>query len=78
MKWQPWIDYKKDAEVLDIEDPPCKACKHFRPIRTYGRNGVFDSVKLCHVRDSGGGGAEMEADFSCYESHQPIGKKTND
>lgn len=64
MKWQPWIDFKKDADsdIPEIKEPPCKTCTFFRPQRRYLHDGSFDGVQLCHKP----GGPER--DFSCYKN----------
>lgn len=67
MDWQPWRDYETPpnvvkVEILDIPEPPCKNCVHWRPQRLYldtDKGVIFDGVKLCHSPD-------MVSDFSCY------------
>ena len=61
MKWQPWEDYKNVKPVeLDIKEPPCKHCRHFKPSIITNRHGEFDGVVICCNDD-------MYHDFSCYE-----------
>lgn len=65
MEYRPWIDFKKDIEILDIEAPPCKDCDFWRPHRRYVGT-RFDGVTLCARRDLSRGNGGMEEDFSCY------------
>ncbi len=60
MKWDPWNEFEKDAEVLPIKEPPCKDCDYWKPIRCYGKDGSFDGIICCHAPE------DMEVDFSCY------------
>jgi len=67
MNWQPWIDYEKGVEPLDVAGPPCAHCKFWKPqhmymyIATVGN--VFDGVRMCVAE-------EMEHDFSCYAERE--------
>lgn len=60
--WEPWEEFKEDLEVLPIDEPPCKHCKHWRPLRTYNWNGEFNGLVLCHFS------GKRPCDFSCFES----------
>lgn len=62
MKWQPYIDFKKDCEILPVTEPPCKFCIYWKPIRRYDHAGRYDGVQMCGKR-------EMINDFSCYEQN---------
>ena len=61
------MTYKKDQEILDIEEPPCRYCKHWTPQRKYrtvpGVGVIYDGLMLCSAED-------MYHDFSCYQSKQ--------
>jgi hypothetical protein len=70
MKWKPWIDFKKDIEILSISCPPCTECRYFKPRREYDKCGIYSGVVLCNTP------REMEQDFSCYrEEGDPIDRK---
>lgn len=58
--WNPWIIYEKELDPLPIEEPPCKNCKHFRPMRRYFET-KFEGVRLCHAN-------KMHSDFRCFEN----------
>ena len=48
---------------LDISEPPCRHCEHFKPtveVSASGGKPVYSGVALCHSK-------EMYHDFSCYE-----------
>ncbi len=65
--FNPWDDFEKDPEILPIEDPPCKYCKHWRPQRIYREDilgSVFDGVRLCWSDN------DPEHDFSCFKSKE--------
>jgi hypothetical protein len=52
MNWQPWKDYEKSVEPLDIVGPPCIHCKFWKPQRTYeyvrcGRRGLCGGEFVC-------------------------------
>lgn len=62
MKYQPWVDFEKECEVLNIPTPPCPNCMHYKPQRIYTNtiNGcMYEGVTLCH-------NDQMEHDFSCF------------
>ncbi len=68
-KFAPWEDKYDFPQLpkLDIKDPPCKHCKHWKPqVRYYqNKDGLhFDSVRLCWKVDYNDG--HMQADFSCF------------
>lgn len=67
MTWQPWKDYEKGVESLDIVGPPCIHCKFWKPQRTYEYivtvGVVYAGVNLC-VSET------MYNDFSCYRSKE--------
>jgi hypothetical protein len=64
MKWEPWIIFRKDQtdEILPIAEPPCKHCKHWRPVRVFAQSGRFEGIAACRADD-------MHFDFSCYENN---------
>ncbi len=61
--WKELDLHHKDSEILPISEPPCKACKNFRPQRRYsdfGLEGIkCTGIKVCHAQ-------EMFNDFSCF------------
>jgi len=58
--WDPLhFDHAMVAIPLNVDAPPCRHCKHWKPIRKVGR--VNDEAVLCHAR-------QMMPDFSCFES----------
>jgi hypothetical protein len=44
---------------LDIKEPPCKMCEHWKPRFVTNGIGEFDGVRMCESKD-------MFPDFSCY------------
>ncbi len=73
MNWEPWDLYCKEykdvdpEEVLDIKGPPCDACKHWKPKRTYERK--KKSTKVTYTGISCCQASEMYCDFSCFETN---------
>ncbi len=69
MKWEPWVKFKSDPELLPIEGPPCKDCSHWKPVRkfTTWQDGTinFDGVVLCQAE-------RMAQDFSCFRSKDKV------
>ena len=63
MKWQPWIDYRSNETALPIDEPPCKHCEYWYPVRVFNSRGRFDGVTLCHSPN-------MESDFSCFREQK--------
>lgn len=65
--WEPWVEFDKDAPVLDIKEPPCPHCKFWKPQPVYiwvqHQGMTFDGVRLCHVE-------EMWEDFSCFKPNE--------
>ena len=61
MKWEPWVLYHQDAEVLNIHEPPCKHCFWWKPHRRYDKYGAFSGIVCCTNPSK-----EIEKDFSCY------------
>ncbi len=49
----------KDGIRLDVAEPPCKSCLHFRPVVEMGGDD-WTGVRMCHAK-------EMFSDFSCCE-----------
>lgn len=61
MNWEPWEWYKDMAPIkLDIQEPPCKKCKYWKPRVITNNRGEFDGVVFCVAED-------MCHDFSCYK-----------
>jgi hypothetical protein len=59
-QWEPWILFKSDTEVLPIDEPPCKFCHNWKPVKNFDSSGNFSGLTLCH--------AETQfKDFSCYK-----------
>ena len=59
VNWEPWKEYADDAEILPIEEPPCKYCIFWHPHREYNSMGSFTGIRCCTSY-------AMHHDFSCY------------
>ena len=71
MNFEPWISFREfnsDCLNIEIAEPPCKHCEHWRPQRKYmdtPKGQIFDGVVLCHSK-------EMHGDFSCYKERAKL------
>ncbi len=61
MEWHPWSEFEGEAPVtVNVEEPPCKHCKHWNPRIVTDAKGDFARVRFC-IADS------MYFDFSCFK-----------
>lgn len=73
MEFKPWKTFRKNykPEKIKVEEPPCKCCVHWNPVRKYKNTDygmIYDGVILCHAK-------EMFVDFSCFADNNK-GKKS--
>ncbi len=66
MTWKPWKTYCAEPERLPIEEPPCKHCSHWNPVREFARL-EFMGVRCCQAD-------EMFHDFSCFNPAEDGGE----